>query len=736
MYAFTQTETNWGGYAYCPEGTCVQNDTNNGVGVNWIQAEFSVPTLKCTQNCAANQGLSVWVGIGGLTAVPSLFQAGVEQDWNTQNGLWEGYAFWGQKFTNIQRGFGISAGDRIWALVYYGGSVRGMQQWIFSVADASTGANFTHVMYCGGQNTSNCTGLSQFASAEWITEAPGDNSGSTAELPAYKTFSISYLQYGNTVTGHYSYLGNTSSGEITPIYQNYLGTQSTICPGSSSTSTEYFCQNGVYPTPISGTGRFSTFQNQYLVGAIGIGAPSVTPISAAPGSVVTGTVQVSNPVGSTDPLEKGASHNGAGGVTPVDLSLEMEAVLAGGGGLSNTTVRSMPYFGTYDPVNGWCYVADYNTSYVSVVANGSVIASIRVGGNPLAPTFDPFNDLIYVPLAGQSNIAVVLGKALFSEPWNPLTVGSAPHSVTFDPANGKLYVPNWGSSNVSIITGHTVTSVSVGSQPLFATVAGGNIYVPNSNASSVSIINASSQTVTTVAVGLHPHSAVLNTANGYVYIENTGSANVTVLSGTTIKGTIAVGSSPQFAAFDPQNDYVYVANSGGATVSVISGLSVVTSGTVGVGTAPLFPFYDTNNSEIYVSDSGSSSISVIGGSGGVTVVGNISVELDPHGITMNLQTGALYVFDGGSASVTSINSTGGPGAKVCLDPNDAPYVGWNLTIGTANPQSFLDICGGLPAGIYLFTFIVWWGGPLTISGPVELAETAWSYFWGKYLTVT
>jgi len=433
------------------------------------------------------------------------------------------------------------------------------------------------------------------------------------------------------------------------------------------------------------------------------------------------------------------TYYGTGGLAPINVSLEMGIVKAGGGSTSTASVYSADFFGAFDPDDGYYYVANSASNSVSVISGSSIVGSpISVGLSPLFPAYDPYSGYVYVPNSGGSTVSVIYGASVVSG--GTIHVGSNPHSVEYDPANHDLYVANYGSNNVSVISGLTVVAtVSVGTEPLFAVPGGSYVYVANeggTTSGSVSVINANTNGVTSINAGTHPHYAVYDPSNLKTYITNNGSNNISVINGTAFVTTFSVGSSPTFASYDPHDRCVYIVNQASNTVSVVSGTSVVTGGTLNVGTTPKFVLYDPSDYQMYVTNSGTNNVSVLGGSGGITVVGSVSVGSQPLGMSFDGLLGEVYVDNPGGNTVTLLNPAGGTS---CYDTAHALSVYGGLVIPASGANSSLQICIGLPTAVYLYEFLFWWvpsGGSVGSGGAQLLATSGWSSGWNQFFTVT
>ncbi|MDD5055604.1 MAG: YncE family protein [Candidatus Peribacteraceae bacterium] len=190
-----------------------------------------------------------------------------------------------------------------------------------------------------------------------------------------------------------------------------------------------------------------------------------------------------------------------------------------------------------------------------------------------------------------------------------IAVGTNP---LFSTAVGtKLYVNNQGSDNVSVIdttSDSVITTIAVGSDPQFSTAVGTKLYVSNNSDHSVSVIDTTSDIeILTITVGAGPE---FSTAVGTkLYVNNQVSNNVSVIDTTSdsVITTIAVGTNPQFST--AVGTKLYVNNQGSNNVSVIDTTSDSVITTIAVGSYPLFS--TAVGTKLYVNNQGSNNVSVI-----------------------------------------------------------------------------------------------------------------------------
>jgi len=226
------------------------------------------------------------------------------------------------------------------------------------------------------------------------------------------------------------------------------------------------------------------------------------------------------------------------------------------------------------------------------------------------------------------------------------------------------YVANQGSANVSVIntsTNTVVTTISVGTSPISATVTPNGLYayVTNQGNANVSVINTSTNTVvTTISVGTNPHAVAITPNGQYAYVANEGSANVSVINTATntVVTTISAGATPWNVAITPNGLYAYVTNQGSGTVSVINTSTNTVVATITVGTYPENVAITPNGLYAYVTNNGSNNVSVINTSTN-TVVATISVGTNPVGVAITPNGLYAYVANKGSNNVSVINTS-------------------------------------------------------------------------------
>jgi YVTN family beta-propeller protein len=330
---------------------------------------------------------------------------------------------------------------------------------------------------------------------------------------------------------------------------------------------------------------------------------------------------------------------------------------------------SEPRFATYDPTNGYVYVANYNSGTVSAV-NGATsnVTTITVGPQPFEMTYDPRNGDVYVPNSGGSTVSVINST---TNKVTTLGVCGAPHSTTHDPANGYVYVPCWGGdlSVIKALTNSSITTITIGSNPRNAAYDTANslLYVTNSPAGNVTgyvtVVNTTTFSITkNITVGKYPNSTVYDPFHGYVYVTNPNSSSVSIIQGSSdsLIKTVTTGALPEGITYDPMNHRVYVADLGYPTnppkhsaITIINGTNLEAN--ISEESRPLAGTYDSANGWIYFANFAGSNVSVIKPtSANDTLYESIAAGSEPFSATYDSGNGGVYVPNEGSANLTIV----------------------------------------------------------------------------------
>ena len=126
--------------------------------------------------------------------------------------------------------------------------------------------------------------------------------------------------------------------------------------------------------------------------------------------------------------------------------------------VKDVTVQSHPWGLSVDPLNGFVFVANYEstTNAISVISGTKVVASITANGtSPQGLAFDPINQMLYVSLAGSDGITTINAtgnnaatyKEVHTTLFNPTFTGS-PGAITFDCTHNVLWVADTSKNQV------------------------------------------------------------------------------------------------------------------------------------------------------------------------------------------------------------------------------------------------------------------------------------------------
>ncbi|MGW0176955.1 beta-propeller fold lactonase family protein [Rhodococcus sp. NPDC003322] len=306
---------------------------------------------------------------------------------------------------------------------------------------------------------------------------------------------------------------------------------------------------------------------------------------------------------------------------------------------------------------------------------GSVKVDSATGSFTYTPTnaarqtaaLDPAGDydsFTVTATSGQTSTPVIVQvpvSAARMQVAQSITVGSNPSGAAI--AGTKTYVANKGSKSVSVISANNAVGgpITVGTSPtgVAADPGGTRVYVTNSGSNNVSVINTGTdKVVATVTVRTTPTAVAVNPVavtkgTNRVYVVNSGSNNVSVINSSTststntVVTTINVGTTPNAVAVNPSGTRAYVTNAGSllvpGSVSVIDTTSntVVATVRTGIGTTPNAVAVSPDGTRVYVANRGSNDISVIDTNNN-TVVGRISVSSQPTSVVVTSDGSAVY----------------------------------------------------------------------------------------------
>lgn len=211
-----------------------------------MSAQWTVPTLSC--GATPNGFMADWVGVDGFTNSNYLFQDG--QISYCESGSQVDYAWWTDQSDNFEAQdlFSVAPGDVVSAAVLE----QSADKWEYEVRDLSNGESASGVEAYTGPA----------ASAEWITEDPGDpNTGGLYPFADFGTVTFSDLGL-TTPSGSWTTPPYSDAGELV----------------SSSGSVE------AMPGEVSGSGSSAAFTVTYEAPASG-GSVVMAPLRRLPTTV-------------------------------------------------------------------------------------------------------------------------------------------------------------------------------------------------------------------------------------------------------------------------------------------------------------------------------------------------------------------------------------------------------------------------------------------------------------------
>ena len=397
--------------------------------------------------------------------------------------------------------------------------------------------------------------------------------------------------------------------------------------------------------------------------------------------------------------------------------------------VNNTFVKNVapgtsPEGVTYDPVNGYIYVANYLSGNISVIspATESIIQSLpAMIGNQKGPSA-----IVYDPVLQQViSVNDVSGK---DSTLNYNSVGgiankymdsTATKSIAYDPENHLLYAGNSTSINVYSLNGSLIKSIPTSAAILSIIYANNTVFAAvNSNTAQITIINTDTNSVTkTVNLTYSsPDGLAYDSRNNTLFIAFPYNNDVGVmdLSNHSIVKNLEVGICPGALTYSNVTNQVYVAQHD-ENIHIINASNYVNIFPYSVpGSYPSEVIYDPNTNFIYIANSGNNSMFIINESNGnfnsslSTPFYKVPLGSPQQSIALNPSNGLIYIMQSGTDNVTvfnpilnktvgSINSpylsnsglmTYIPGDQILLDPNSNNYLEeispaptFNVTIG-------------------------------------------------------
>ena len=305
-----------------------------------------------------------------------------------------------------------------------------------------------------------------------------------------------------------------------------------------------------------------------------------------------------------------------------------------------------------NPVSGYVYIANHDSSNVSVINGTSLVGRVNTGEWPTDIASDPDSNRSFVTNLHGGTSVFEQGNLVTTLYTNPPPLYGEPHAVAYNPVNdylytanilgsvvqvfdgttslanipltagwildvavdtdtGTVYVPSWEIGKMFVINDtQIVSSFQLGWGPAATVVDPETGYVYTAHTSpnttyphNLSVFMRGTQTVTPISTGANSRSIALDPLSGYVYATNPDNNTVTVLQGPNVVANIYVGGRPWDVAVHPETGYVFVTNLSSNLVTVLKNAAIVT--TLPVGEDPISVGVDTVNDYVYVANENS-----------------------------------------------------------------------------------------------------------------------------------
>jgi len=332
---------------------------------------------------------------------------------------------------------------------------------------------------------------------------------------------------------------------------------------------------------------------------------------------------------------------------------------------------------------------------------GGLTAAIAIASD----TGDPF-----VLNWNPNSVAILTSNT--SEVSTFLPLGGAPNAVAVDSATGTAFVASSGNTSVINVSNHRqVGSIPVGlgwyygegtPEGILFDPASQEVFVANSGNDTVSVISTQTNSlVTTVTVAAAPLALAWNNETNVIYVTClnvplsdllTSDAVLDVISTASLKvvANVSLGSIvPDGIAYVPSLNEIFVDNNAfnltppfsSPSLKVISALTNETVATIplpaNASTAGEAVF-DNVTGDLYIAGAGMTFYSndtddLVVNPTSQSVVGNISVGLDPNAITPDPGSPYLFVAAGVNDTVSLIDAaTGAVISSAVLPPGAFP----------------------------------------------------------------
>jgi DNA-binding beta-propeller fold protein YncE len=272
----------------------------------------------------------------------------------------------------------------------------------------------------------------------------------------------------------------------------------------------------------------------------------------------------------------------------------------------------------------------------------------------------PFSPLAVVTNSGCNNISTIdinPSSPTFGHILNTIGVGTTPQGVAVSQPLGLAVVVNNGSNNVSIVNllnnSQPVAAVSVGTGPIGVAIDDGigAALVANFTSNTLSEIDLS------LLFGSSPATSLTATSIGGV--QQPIAVAIDPDRGTNNQG-LAVVTGLQLNAGSTATGAVYPVDIGLAapTLSTTVSVATVTSSPTGIVFNPAVATGTANPGLFYFNSSGGNSISAYNPDTGTPV--NVNVGINPTGLAVNPQSGALLTSNFAGKSVSIVDTLSNP----------------------------------------------------------------------------
>ncbi|MCI4357913.1 MAG: hypothetical protein L3J95_01955 [Thermoplasmata archaeon] len=212
------------------------------------------------------------------------------------------------------------------------------------------------------------------------------------------------------------------------------------------------------------------------------------------------------------------------------------------------------------------FVADEGTDAVTSIsgATDTFLGNVTVGGGPVSMTYDPTQGYVYVADSATADMSWFLPSTLV-EGTSTFPVKNNPTQIALDPSDDTIWVAT--ASYITVINSATRASSFNLTFPASTRISGllwdpllGEIVAANVPANTLSFFNNSGGITGNVSTGGAPSAMVENSVLQEVDLIDPASNNLIRVSdlSETVVGTVLVGVSPGLSAFDPVTDRLVV----------------------------------------------------------------------------------------------------------------------------------------------------------------------------------